>query len=88
MLKQTAELLVRSARNIGVELDHREGYIGRSSGSSTTDAVVAKLRDFVAAVAEAAINIDEGDTNYGHAEFVEEMKSIVHDNMGKESVFY
>ncbi len=90
MKEESARAIIHAAENeaIGVEGDFRirRDYSGRGMNGSTTWAVVARdMADFVGAVTSAAFELRPDKDS---CDFVEDMRDLRFDNMGRGIVAY
>ncbi len=97
MLKETAKYLKAAAEEIGNEEYFRidEEYSGRNMYGDKTHAVIVDPGDIFELIAIAAVRVkededsEEGLDDYGHEAFVEDIRKLRQDSMGRNSlVFY
>ena len=91
MTKKSMELIEEAGGHLGLEIKPREEYSGKGMYDRQTCAIVCDdIGDFVAAVAQGAINLfEENPQNYtGAANFIEDMRGLRTDSMGLGIVVY
>lgn len=97
MLKETAKYLKAAAEETGNDEYCRidEEYSGRGMYGDKTHAIIVDPKDIFELIAIAAVRVqededsEEGLDDYGHEAFVEDMRKLRQDNMGRDSlVFY
>jgi hypothetical protein len=83
MKAETVEQIVEAGEAMGLDISSHEEYSGRNMFGRTTSAVVyTRLRDFVAAVARAAVESDDPDR------LIEDLAKIRTDELGMDMIVY
>lgn len=96
MKNATAIALVEAADTLGLELDLRPDYSGRSMYGRTTDALIGSQETLFQAIAQAAYEFgekcaidSEGKYDDARDEFIDDVGRIRMDSMGRSDlVFY
>jgi hypothetical protein len=95
MEKSIAKHIIAASETIGLGLELREDYSGRSMYGSETFAIVGDEREFRQAICYAAATIEDAEGTAEDPEdvfdldqFCEEMASLRTDNMGRSSLVW
>lgn len=92
MEKRSMELLVDAGNSLGIDLDGREDYSGRSMYGKSTHAIVADdLAHIIAAAAMAGAGLATASgrgEDFGINEFVDDLHGLRMDSMGRRIVVY
>jgi hypothetical protein len=87
-----ANHIIQASETIGLDLELREDYSGRSMYGSTTHAITGDESDFMKAVAYAAGTIDcqdgDEDAHFDLDDFVDAMGSVRTDSMGRSCLIW
>jgi hypothetical protein len=73
--------------NYGCDIEIRDDYSGRGMFGRTTVAVVCSFPDFIYALKNACLSVEEGDEDYELLRSFN-VSNLSMDSMGYESVFY
>ena len=95
MKKQHADMIQEAANVIGLDVETRDDYSGRSMYGKEVSAVVGDLGDIMACVAQAMKSLmedletaKEDDSHPDPDDFIDDLRNTSIDNMGRSYVIY